>query len=112
MIYGNCYLAKDRSKGKNLMDVDKATAAIKEMALQLKELNKIAYHQYEPIVSDLCSRNASSDEVEYVLNRLLDFCGDDAVLGLYRNVCRHYFSVYPEMIACQVNIYRETWDME
>lgn len=92
--------------------MDNAIDTIKELASQLKKLNEIAYNQYEPIASDLCSRIASLSEVEYTLDRMLDFCGDDAVLGLFKDVCRHYFNIYPEMIAYQVNSYREIWDTE
>ena len=83
---------------------------MKEIALQIKKLNEIAYNQYKPIVSDLCSRVASLDEVEHTLDRMLDFCGDDAFLELFKDVCRHYFDIYPEMIAYHVNSYREIWD--
>ena len=92
--------------------MDNAIDTMKEMALQLKKLNEIAYNQYEPIAFDLCSRIASLNEVEYTLDRMIDFCGDDAVLGLFKDVCRHYFNIYPEMIAYQVNSYREIWDAE
>lgn len=92
--------------------MDNAIDAIKEMVSQLKKINEAAYHQYEPIASDLCSRIAPLDEVEYTLDRMLDFCGNDAVLGLFKEICRHYFNIYPEMIAYQVYSYRETWDTE
>ena len=94
------------------MKMDNVVDAIQEMALQLKKINEIAYNQYKPIASDLCSRVASLSEVEYTLDRMLDFCGDDAVLGLFKNICRHYFDIYPEMIVYQINSYRETWDTE
>lgn len=92
--------------------MDNVVDAIQEMALQLKKINEIAYNQYKPIASDLCSRAASLREVEYTLDRMLDFCGDDAVLGLFKDICRHYFDIYPEMIAYQINSYREIWDAE
>lgn len=94
------------------MDMDHAVDTIKEMALQLKSINELAYNQYKPIASELCGRIASLEEVECTLDRMLDFCGDDAVLGLFKEVCRHYFNIYPEMIAYQINSYRETWDTE
>ncbi len=37
------------------MDMDNAVDTIKEMALQLKKINEIAYNQYKPIASDLGS---------------------------------------------------------
>ncbi len=92
--------------------MDNAVDTIQEMALQLRKINEIAYNQYKPIASDLCSRIASLSEVEYTLDRMLDFCGDDAVLVLFKDVCRHYFDIYPEMISYQINSYREIWDTE
>ena len=92
--------------------MDNAVDTIKEMALQLKKINEIAYNQYKPIASDLCNRIASLSEVEYILDRMLDFCGDDAILGLFKGICRHYFDIYPEMIVYQINSYREIWDTE
>ena len=92
--------------------MDNAVDTIKEMALQLKKINEVAYDQYMPIAFDLCSRIATLSEVEYTLDRKLDYCGDDAVLGLFKDVCRHYFNIYPEMIAYQINSYREIWDTE
>ena len=92
--------------------MDDSADMMKEMALQIKKLNEIAYNQYIPIVSDLCSRVAPLDEVEHTLDRMLDFCGDEAFLGLFKDVCRHYFDIYPEMIAYQVNSYREIFDTE
>lgn len=94
------------------MAEDNPIDVMKEMISQLKRINEDAYKQYKPVVSDLCSRTAPLDEVAHVLDRMLDFCGDDAFLGLFREVCRHYFKVYPEMIAYQINSYREIWDTE
>ena len=43
----------------------------KEIALQLKKINEMAYFQYKPIVSDLCSRIASLNEVEHTLDAII-----------------------------------------
>ncbi len=92
--------------------MDNTVDTIQEMALQLRKINEIAYNQYKPIACDLCSRIASLSEVEYTLDRMLDFCGGDAVLELFKDICRHYFDIYPEVIAYQINSYREIWDTE
>lgn len=92
--------------------MDNAFDTIKEMALHLKKINEAAYNHYKPITSDLCSRIASLVEVEYTLDRMLDFCSDESVLELFKAICRHYFNIYPEMIAYQINSYREIWELE
>ena len=78
--------------------MDNFVDEIKEIALQLKKINEMAYFQYKPIVSGLCSRIAPLN-VEHTLDDMLDFCADDTVLELFKELCRHYYSIYPEMIA-------------
>ena len=92
--------------------MDNFVDEIKEIALQLKTINEMAYLQYKPIVCDLCSRIAPLNEVEHTLEAMLDFCADDTVLELFKELCRHYYGIYPEMIADQINVYREVWDTE
>ena len=93
-----------------MTDMDDAIDTMQEMASQFIKIKEIVYKQYKPIVADLCSKIALLDEVERILDRMLDFCWDDEFLGLFKDVCRHYFEIYPEMIAYQVNSYREIWD--
>ena len=95
-----------------MTDMDDAIDTMQEMTSQFIKIKEVAYKQYKPIVSDLCSRVAPLDEIERILDRMLDFCWDDAFLGLFKDVCRHYFEIYPVMIAYQVNSYREIWDTE
>lgn len=85
---------------------------LSKLASQIEYINKTAYIQYEPIVHDLCSRVASISEVEHTLDRMIDFCGSDEVLALFKKICKCYYEIYPEMIAYEVNSYREFWDSE
>ena len=83
-----------------------------KLAIQIEHINAMAYIEYKPIAYDLCSRIAPMDEVEYILDRMLDFCGCDEVLALFKKICKHYYEIYPEMIAYEINSYREFWDSE
>ena len=85
---------------------------LSELASQIEHINQMAYIHYKPIAYDLCGRVASISEVEHTLDKMLDFCGCDAVLKLFKNICRHYYGIYPEMIATQIYSYREFWDSE
>ncbi|MBQ6695603.1 MAG: hypothetical protein IJN16_02765 [Lachnospiraceae bacterium] len=85
---------------------------LSKLAIQIEHINERAYIQYKPIVYDLCSRVAPISEVEHTLDRMLDFCGYDKVLVLFKKVCKHYYEIYPEMIAYEINSYREFWDSE
>lgn len=79
---------------------------------QIEHINEMAYIQYRPIAYDLCSRAASITEVEDTLDRMLDFCGSDEILSLFKKICKYYYEIYPEMIAYEINAYRELWDSE
>lgn len=85
---------------------------INKFAIQIKRINEVAYIQYKPIAYDLCSRVAPISEVEHTLDRMLDFCGCDEVLSLFKKICKHYYEIYPEMITFEINSYREFWDSE
>ena len=85
---------------------------LSKLVSQFNQINEMAYIQYKPIAYDLCSRIAPINEVEYTLDRMLDFCGCDEILLLFKKICRHYYEVYPEMIAFEINSYRELWDSE
>ena len=85
---------------------------VKEIASHLRTLNDMAVREYTPLVDDICSRVASRNEVERMLDYLFDFAGNDKILLLYRRVCRHYFQVYPESIAWYIMEYRKEYDRE
>lgn len=85
---------------------------LNKLAIKIEHINERAYIQYKPIAYDLCSRVAPISEVEYTLDRMIDFCGCDGVLALFKKICKYYYEIYPEMIAYEIDSYREFWDSE
>lgn len=85
---------------------------VKEIASHIRALNDMAVMEYTPLVDDICSRVASRNEVERMLDYLFDFAGNDKILLLYRRICRHYFQIYPESIAWYIMEYRKEYDRE
>jgi hypothetical protein len=53
-----------------------------------------------------------SQSIERLLDGLLDFCFDPAILLLYKKLCRYYFGIDPHATVDYVNAYREMWDSE
>jgi 5'-deoxynucleotidase YfbR-like HD superfamily hydrolase len=90
------------SKSENIGDLSK----------QIKALNDEAYRSYKPIAEELCNGQASEADVEFVLDRMLDFCGSNEILAMFKKICKCYFELYPEMITFEINAYRERWDTE
>ena len=85
---------------------------IKLLAEQMKGLYEQAFYAYKPQVDDFCHRNATQHEVEWLLDWLLQYAGDDRMLGLYKQVCRAYWQKYPESIAFYIMEYRKEYDPE
>jgi len=80
---------------------------------QLQQLQLQAAQQYQPVV-DALVRTGSRDvqQIEHTLDGLLDFCGHETVLQMYKQLCRHYWDIDPVATAEYVNAYREYWDSE
>ncbi len=87
--------------------------AIHTLVGSLRDLQRQAAQQYLPVVEEIL-RTGSRDtqHIERTLDGLLDFCGHEPVLQLYKRLCRHYWDIDPTATAEYVNAYRETWDSD
>lgn len=84
---------------------------ILKLAESLRDIQRQAAQQYQPVVDDILhTRSRDTEYIEHTLDRLLDFCGDETVLQMYRKLCRHYWDIDPAATAYYVNAYREYWD--
>lgn len=96
------------------MNNDDATSKeIINLARGLRDLQQQAVQQYQPVVDDIL-RTHSRDirHIEHTLDRLLDFCGHEPVLQMYKKLCRHYWDLDPAATADYINAYRAYWDSE
>ena len=85
---------------------------IAELAKAIAELHRRAVVAYAPLVDDICNRDATIDEVDYLLTMMFDFVGNEQMLLLFKKVCRKYFYQYPETIAFYILEYRKEYDRE
>ena len=84
-----------------------------KFAESLGDLQHQAAQQYQPVVDDILrTRSRDTEHIEHTLERLLDSCGDEDVLQMYRKLCRHYWDIDPAATAYYVNAYREYWDSD
>jgi hypothetical protein len=80
---------------------------------EMRELEQRAAQEYRPLVDDILrSRSQDIAHIERTLDGLLDFCGFEPVLKMYKQLCRHYWDIDPEATAYYVNAYREYWDAD
>ena len=92
---------------------DATSKAIISLARGLGDLQRQAARQYKPVVDDIL-RTGSRDTqlIEHTLDGLLDFCGHEPVLEMYKQLCRHYWNIDPAATADYINAYREYWDSD
>jgi hypothetical protein len=96
-----------------LSDYDSLFESVKGIVETLQTLNQRAVREYRPIVEDIL-RSGSRDtrQIERTLDGLLDFCGYEPALVLFKKLCRHYFDIDPAATADYIRFYREMWDSE
>jgi hypothetical protein len=96
-----------------LKSEDRTTRAIVALARRVAELQQEAARQYRPVVEQILrTGNRDAMHIERTLDSLLDFCGFEPVLAMYKQLCRHYWAIDPSATADYVNAYRERWDSD
>lgn len=83
---------------------------IKGIVRMITELDELVYSTYKPIVEDICIRRASESEVEHLLDYMVGICNSNRMLGLFKQVCRKYIYLYPEMIISEIYTYKEMYE--
>ena len=92
--------------------VEKLVKDLEPLIQQMERIYDDAVIAYTPLVDELCSRKATENEVEWMLDWLLMYAGDARMLLLYKRVCRAYWQIYPDSIAFYVMEYRKEYDPE
>ena len=83
------------------------------LVVAVHDLQERAAKEYKPVVDDILRiRSRDTQRIEHTLDGLLDFCGHEPVLQLYKKLCRHYWDIDPAATADYVNAYREYWDSD
>lgn len=87
--------------------------SVNELAGAIRDLNLKAVREYDLVVDTiLISRNRDIHHTEHTLDGLLDFCGYQPALLLYKKLCRYYFDIDPAATVSYINAYREIWESE
>ena len=95
------------------MSDDDAMEAISILVGSVLDLQQRAAQQYLPVVDEIVrTRSRDVQLIEHTLDGLLDSCGHEPVLQLYKRLCRHYWDIDPAATADYVNSYRDYWDSD
>ncbi|MBN9517275.1 hypothetical protein J0H58_01955 [bacterium] len=80
------------------------------LADQIGDVHERAVTAYSPVVEDILrTGNRDPRRIEPTLDGLLDFCGNAAILQLFRRLCRHYFGIDPVAAVAYVDAYRDMY---
>ncbi len=94
-------------------DYTSSLESIGAIAEQVQSLNRQAIREYTPVVENILgSRSRDTHHIERTLDGLLDFCGYEPALVLYKKLCRRYLELDPLATTSYINAYREMWDSE
>ena len=90
---------------------------ITEFVNSINYLNDMAYINYKPSVDMYISLLESGEEVSenelcLFLDYMLDFCGDDRMLELYKKLLRAMLPKYPQAVNDYIKFYKEDYDDE
>ena len=95
------------------MPDDNPHQAILDLVRSMRDIELRAARQYWPLVDDILRAGSrGAQHIEHTLDGLLDFCGHEPVVMLYRRLCRHYWQTHPAATAFYINAYRERWDSD
>lgn len=86
---------------------------LKPLLEQIQQLQEQAYNSYKPQVEQLIETQTKDENaIGGLLDHLLDNCGNDKVLSLFKKLCRYYWDINPVETALYIQSYREMWDDE
>jgi len=93
-----------------MSDFDALFDSIGPIAERMQDLQRQAAQQYKSVVDDILHTGfRDAKQIEHTLDSLLDFCGHEPVLQLYKRPCRHYWDIDPAATADYIKAYREHW---
>ena len=96
-----------------MTDDDHRLQAILNIVDNMRDLEQRAEQQYRPAVEDILQTGCrDAQHIEHTLDGLLDFCGHEPMVLMYRQLCRHYWQFDQAATAFYIDAYRERWDSE
>jgi hypothetical protein len=87
--------------------------SIRSLASSIHAINQKAVREYTPVVEAILrSPIPDNRHIECTLDGLLDFCGYETALHLYKKLCHYYYYINPTATVEYVEAYRELWDSD
>lgn len=104
-------MAKTKATTKRKNQLNRLVRSIGAIIAGRDELARQAERQYAIEVDNiLLTQSRDAHRIEKLLDGILDFCFDPAMLVLYKKLCRHYYGIDPVATASYVYAYRDMWE--
>lgn len=81
---------------------ERLVKSVSEIAKTFARIQGDAVLAYAPLVQDICHREATEYEVDYLLSELLSYVTFEPMLELFKKVCRAYIQTYPNVVEYYV----------
>ncbi len=92
-------------------DQQETAALAHEIGQQLREFAAQVLPGLAGEVGDIIAQSDRDfQRIEHCLDHLLQYCYDEKILSLFKQLCRYYFPLNPAGTAVQIDAYREMWD--
>ncbi|MDP1990783.1 MAG: hypothetical protein Q8K00_07140 [Syntrophales bacterium] len=105
--------ARDNPGASAMSDYANMLESIRGLASSIQAINQKAVREYTPVVEAILrSPIPDTHHIERTLDGLLDFCGYEPALHLYKKLCRYYFYINPTATVEYIEAYRELWDSD
>jgi hypothetical protein len=86
---------------------------IKKITENYQNITSQAFNEFKIITDNIINSQITDvKQIELTLNYMLDFCYDERMLQLYKELCRYYWDINPQATADYINYYREMWDSD
>ena len=106
-------MVRELMKSKTKPHLDDLVQSIGEIARAGRRLALQAEKQYTPEVEDILRTQCRDPRrIEHLLDGMLDFGFDEAIVRLYKKLCRYYFEIDPRATGSYIYAYRDMWDEE
>ena len=80
---------------------------------EMQGLARQAHAGYATEVDSLiAARSRDAHRIERLLDGILDFGFDDAMVQIFKRLCRYYYTLDPAATFSYVQTYREMWDSD
>lgn len=80
---------------------------LEQLLTQFNEQKKSIYNHYVQLVTSVFNGLITTEtDIERILDGLLDFCDDECFLQLYKQLCRHIYNEFPQMVGEHINLFR------